>query len=180
MSVLLFLFILGHSAKILNTQFTPSLVLFCHQQLAQIIRLRSQFQDHEIKTTRLDNVCEFSSQNFNDYCIATRITIEKSVAHVHTQNSLAESFIKRLQLIDRPMLLRTKLSISAWGHAILHAAAIIRIRPTSYHKFSSLQLAFGQEPNISHRRIFVCLIFVPIAPPQRTKMEPQRTMRIYV
>ena len=94
----------------------------------------------------------------------------KSVAHVHTQNGLAESFIKRLQLIARPMLLRTKLPIFAWGHAILHAAAIIRIRPTSYHKFSPLQLAFGQEPNISHLRIFGCAVFVPIAPPQITKM----------
>ena len=78
------------------------------------------------------------------------------------------------------MLLRTKLPISAWGHAILHAAAIIRIRPTSYHKFSPLQLAFGQEPNISHLRIFGCAVFVPIAPPQRTKMGPQRRMGIYV
>lgn len=58
--------------------------------LAQIIRLRAQFPDHAIKTIRLDNASEFSSQIFNDYCMATGIMIEKSVAHVHTQNGLAE------------------------------------------------------------------------------------------
>ena len=41
-------------------------------------------------------------------------------------------------------------------------------------------MAFGHEPNISHLRIFGCAVFVPIAPPQRTKMGPQRRMGIYV
>ena len=67
-----------------------------------------------------------------------------------------------------------------WGHAILYAAALVRIRPTNYHEFSPLQLTFGQEPNISHLRIFGCAVYVPIAPPQRTKMGPQRRLGIYV
>ncbi|KAG8498491.1 hypothetical protein CXB51_004897 [Gossypium anomalum] len=51
-----------------------------------------------------------------------------------------------------------------------HLAALFRIRPTSYHKVSPLQIVHGQEPNISHLRTF------PIAPPHRTKMGPQRRM----
>ncbi|CAM8902209.1 unnamed protein product [Rhodiola kirilowii] len=43
-----------------------------------------------------------------------------------------------------------------------------------------MQLAFGQVPNVSHLRIFGCAIYVPIAPPQRTKMGPQRSLGIYV
>ena len=96
------------------------------------------------------------------------IIVEQSVAHVHIQNGLAESFIKRLQLIARPLLMRTKLPFSAWGYVILHVAALVRIRPISYHKFSPLQLDFAQEPNISHLKIYV-----PIAPLQRTKIGPK-------
>ena len=70
------------------------------------------------------------------------IIVEHPVAHVHTQNGLAESLIKRLQLIARPLIMRIKLPISVWGHAILHAASLIRIRPSAYHKYSPLQLAF--------------------------------------
>ena len=81
---------------------------------AQIIRLRAQFLNYTVKLFRLDNVGEFTSQAFNDYCMSIEITVEQSVAHVHTQNNLAESFINKcLQLIVIPLLMRTKLPISA-------------------------------------------------------------------
>ena len=106
--------------------------------------------------------------------------MEHLVPHVHTQNGLAELLIKRLQLIARPLLMKTKLPTYVWGHAILHAATLVHLRLINYHKFSSLQLVLGQEPNISHLRIFECGVYVPIAPPNRTKMGPQRRLGIYV
>ena len=100
--------------------------------------------------------------------------MEHSIAHVHKQNGLAEAFIKRLQLIARPLLMRIKLPIYAWGHAILHAAALVCIRPTANHQQSPFQLVLSQIPNLSHLRVFGCTVQVPIAPPQRIKMGPQR------
>ena len=67
--------------------------------LAHMIRLRAQFLDYPIKIINLDNVDEFTSQTFIDYCMSVEINIEHLVAHTHTQNGLVESFIKRLQLI---------------------------------------------------------------------------------
>ncbi|KAK1431618.1 hypothetical protein QVD17_08102 [Tagetes erecta] len=148
--------------------------------LAQLIRLRAHFPDYPIKKIRLDNAGEFTSQTFNDYCMSIGISVEHPVPHLHTRNGLAESLIKRLQMIARPMIMKSKLPVYAWGHAVLHAAILIRIRPTSYHTSSPLKLIFGQEPDISHLRIFGCAVYVPIAPPQRTKMGPQRRLGIYV
>ena len=68
------------------------------------------------------------------------INIEHPVAHTHTQNGLAESFIKHLQLIARPLLMKTKLPTSAWGHAIMHVVALVRIRPTTYHSLHNSYL----------------------------------------
>ena len=82
--------------------------------------------------------------------MSVEINIEHLVAHTHTQNGLVESFIKRLQLIARPLLMKTKLPTSAWGHAIMHAAALVRIRPTTYHEYSSSQLVLRKQPNNSH------------------------------
>ena len=62
----------------------------------------------------------------------------------------------------------------------MHAASLIRIRPTSYHEYSPSQLVLGTQPNISHLLIFGCAIYVPIAPTQRTKMGPKRRIGIYV
>ena len=78
----------------------------------QIIRLRAQFPDYTIKKVKFDNAGEFTSQTFNDYCISIGIAVEHPVAHAHTQNGLAESLIKRLQLIARLLIMRTKLPIS--------------------------------------------------------------------
>ena len=111
--------------------------------LAQIIKLRAHFSDYPIKTIRLDNAGEFTSQTFNNFCMSIGINVEHSVAHVHTQNGLAESLIKRLQLIARPLLMKTKLPASTWGHAIMHDASLIRIRPTSYHEYSPSKLVLG-------------------------------------
>jgi len=133
--------------------------------LSQIIRLRAQFPDYTIKKVRLDNTGEFTSQAFNDYCMSIGIAVEHLIAHVHTQSGLVESLIKRLQLITRLLIMRAKLSIFILGHAILHTAALIRIRPSAYHEYSPLQLAFGQESTIFHLRIFSRAVYVPIPPP---------------
>ena len=85
-----------------------------------------------------------------------------------------------MQLIARPLLLRTKLPLSVWGHAIIHVVTLIRIRPTTNHDCSPLQLDLGPQPNVSPFRIFDCVVYVPIAPPQRSKLGPQRRLGIYV
>ena len=113
----------------------------------------------------MDNVGEFTSQAFYDYCMSIRINVEHPVVHTHTQNGLAESSIKWLQLIAWHLLMKTKLLVYAWGHAILHTTSLVRIRPTTYQKYFPLQLAFGQPSNISHFHIFDCAVYILIAPP---------------
>ena len=122
--------------------------------IAQIIRLRASFPENRIKSIRIDNAGEFTSKAFNDYCLASGIDVEHSILHVHTQNALAKSLIKRIKLIARPLLLNSSLPTSCWGHAVLHAAALIQYRPSAYHSASPYQLARGQKPMISHLRKF--------------------------
>ncbi|CAA7051166.1 unnamed protein product [Microthlaspi erraticum] len=148
--------------------------------IAQIIRLRAHFPDYAIKKVRLDNAGEFTSAAFNDFCMSVGIDVEHPVPHVHTQNGMAESLIKRLQLIARPLILRTKFPITVWGHAILHAGALVQVRPSAYNEFSPIQLAFGNIAKYIHLRVFGCAVYIPIAPPQRSKMGPQRRLGIYV
>jgi transposase InsO family protein len=67
-----------------------------------------------MQSIRLDNATEFSSRAFNDYCMAQGIQVQHSVPYVHTQNGLAESLIKRIKLIARPLLHNCNLPISCW------------------------------------------------------------------
>ena len=91
-----------------------------------------------------------------------------------------ESFIKRLQLIARPLLLNTKLPLSAWGHAIIHVANLICLRPTTIQDLSPSQLVLGYQHNISHLCVFGCVVYVPLAPTHQTKLGPQCRLGIYV
>jgi hypothetical protein len=86
----------------------------------------------------MDNAAKFSSKAFNDYCMAQGINVQHFVPYVHSQNGLAKSLIKRVKLIARPLLKNCKLPTSCWGHAVLHTANLIQIRPTAYHTASLL------------------------------------------
>jgi hypothetical protein len=127
----------------------------------------------------LDNATKFSSRAFNDYCMAQEIEVQHSVMYVHTQNGLAESLIKRIKLITRPLLHNCNLPIIYWGHAVLHAD-LIQLQPTAYHSVSPLCLVRGNAPSIFHLRKFGCAVYAPISPPQRTTMGPHRKMSIYL
>jgi transposase InsO family protein len=148
--------------------------------IAQIIKLKAQHLEHRIQSIRMDNAAEFTSHAFNDYCLALGIQVQHSVSYVHTQNGLAESLLKRVKLIARPLLMNCKLPTSCWGHVALHAADLIHLRPAAYHTNPPLQLVRGNPPSIFHLRKFGCATYIPISPPQRTSMGPHRKLGIYM
>ncbi|BBH04774.1 Disease resistance protein CC-NBS-LRR class family [Prunus dulcis] len=132
------------------------------------------------RTTKGDSA-EFSAEGKKVICARH----SPGVGHAHDlarnpKLKLGRVLSKRLQLIARTLLMKTKLPVSAWGYAILHAASLVRLRPVANNQYSPIQLVLGNQPNISHLRIFGCAVYVPIAPPQRTKMGPQRRLGIYV
>ena len=112
--------------------------------------------------------------------MALGIKVKHPIPYIHTHNGLVESLIKSIKLIPRLLLQRSDLPISCWGHAVLHAAALIQIRPIAYHDYSPLQIVRSKKPNISLLRIFGCVLYVSISPPHRTSMGTQRKLGIYI
>jgi IS30 family transposase len=41
--------------------------------MAQLIKLKAQYPEHQIQSIRMDNAAEFSYHAFNDYCMALEI-----------------------------------------------------------------------------------------------------------
>lgn len=82
-----------------------------------------------MKSIRMDNSEEFTSKTFDDFYEAQGIDVEHQVAHVHTQNELAESLIRRMQIVARMLLMRSKLPKFAWEHVVLHENALIILLP---------------------------------------------------
>ena len=175
-----FLIIIDASSKWSQVSLLSTRNMVFPRLLAHILKLKAQFPENPIKTIRVDNAGEFTSKTFEDFCMATGIDTQYPVPYVHFQNGIAESVIKRIQMIARPMLMQTQLPTTAWGHAVLHAASLLKYRPSAYNDQSPHHLAFGVDPDLSHVRIFGCQVLVPIMGPKRTKMGPQRQKGIYV
>jgi hypothetical protein len=106
--------------------------------------------------------------------------VQHFVPYVHTHNGLAESLIKRIKLIARPLLHNCNLTISCWGHVILHTIVLIQLRPTTYHSTSPLYLVCGNAPSIFHLQKFRCAVYATISPPKCTSMDPHRKLGIYM
>ena len=111
--------------------------------LAMLIKFRTHHPDFSVKTLRMDNSKEFRSKHFEDYCTAIGIDLTYAAPYEHSQNGLAETFIKKIQLISRPLLLHAGLPSNMWAHAVLHAATLLRYRPTLLNDHSSLELLTG-------------------------------------
>jgi hypothetical protein len=148
--------------------------------LAILLKYRNHFPEHPIKYLRMDNAQEFISHAFEEYCTATGIILTYSVPYEHSQNGLAEAFVKKIQLITRPLLLHANLPVSLWGHAVLHAATLLRLRPTLLNVQTPSEMLSGRPPNVSHICVFGCQVWVPLPDPKRQKNGPQRQQGIYV
>ena len=149
--------------------------------LKMLIRLRTIIPDIAIKTIRVDGAREFSSEFFQRYCEVNGIDLQVSAPYTH--NARAEILIKQIQLIARPLLLRSRLPLSCWTHAVSHAVYLLRLRPQGPDKTVPVQLVTGSPPNVSHLRTFGCRVYVPIPPPVRQKLGkfgPNRQLGIYV
>ena len=148
--------------------------------LAILLRYKNHFPEHLIKFLRMDNEMEFRSHAFEDYCTALGITFTYAVLYEHSQNGLAEAFIKKLQLVSRPLLLHAKLPDSFWGHALPHAATFLWLRPTLLNHLTPFELLAGRSPNVSHLRVFGCQVWIPVAEPNRKTIGTHRVESIYL
>jgi hypothetical protein len=76
---------------------------------AEVSLLTTRNTDNPVCFLRMDNALELKSQAFEDFCTATGIELTYSVPYEHAQNGLAEAFIKKIQLIVRPLLFHVNL-----------------------------------------------------------------------
>lgn len=173
-----FMVVKDSSARYSKVQLLTSRNEVMPKLLTSIIKLKAQFPDHPIKTVRVDNASEYVSKSFQQFCASSGINLETSVPYAH--NTSAENFVKQIQMVARPLLLRSNLPLSCWGHAVLHAGSLIRYRPSAGNSLSPHELVHGFPPSVAHLKIFGSAVYVPIPPHQQSKMGPRRQLGIYV
>jgi len=76
--------------------------------------------------------------------------------------------------------MKIKYSTFVRGHAILHVALLVRIRPLLIMNTHIYNLYLTTNIIFFHLWIFGCAVQFPISPPQCTKSGLQRRLKIYV
>ena len=92
--------------------------------LAMLLKLRTHYPDVAMKALRVDNTANFRSHLFEDYCIVSGINLTYLVLYEHNQNGLAEAYIKKLQMVARPLLLHVRLRPATSGMLFFKLLAV--------------------------------------------------------
>jgi hypothetical protein len=64
----------------------------------------------------------------------------------HGHNLTAADAGKTHECVAKPLLLHANLPSSMWGHVVLHAAALLRLRPTLLNTQTPYELLTGRPP----------------------------------
>lgn len=78
------------------------------------------------------------------------------------------------------MLLHGKLPPHFWGHAILHATTLLRLRPSLLNSQTTLEVVSGTTPSIAHLKVFGCKVWVPISEPKQKTISSHRIHATYL
>jgi hypothetical protein len=173
-----FLVIKCRSTRIIYVHLLTSRNSVMPKLLTTFIKMRTRFPDYPTKTIRVDNAPEFISKSFATFCASSGIELQMSVPYAHNTN--AENAVKQIQMIARTILMRSNLPISCWGHAVLHAADLVQLRPSTHNQESPIRILNGYIPSVSHLKCFGSAVYVPIPQAKRKKFEPLRQLGIYI
>ncbi len=116
----------------------------------------------EIGGIRSDNGGEYTSEQFQQFCLDNKIKREFTIPHTPQQNGVAERNWRTLFDMTRSMLKEANLDSRFWARA-LKTAVFIRNRcltSANHQQITPYELFFGKKPDLSRVRIFGCKAFV--------------------
>lgn len=129
---------------------------------AILLRYKNHFSDHHVKFFRMNDALEFKFYALEDNCTVFGISLTYSFPYEHSQNGLLEAFIKKLQLIFCPLFFHAKFPDSFKGHAIIHVAALLKLRPILFNHLILIDFLAGRPPNVTYFPVFGCHVWIPV------------------
>jgi transposase InsO family protein len=116
--------------------------------------------ERKIKILILDNGGEYTSKEFNNFCIESGIKREFTVPDNPQQNGVVERKNKTIIEATKTMIHDQSLPMTLWEKACMTIVYVQNISPHQILKNITLEEAFTKvKPEIGHFRIFGCPIY---------------------
>ena len=143
-------------------------------QLDTFIKMAERQTGLKLQRLRSDRGGEYCSDAMKEYCKARGIIHELTAPYSPAQNGVAERRQRTLVESARCMLHAAKLPPSFWSEALLTAAYVGNLSPTSaLHGATPYEQWFNAKPDVSHLRVFGCLAYALLPDSKRQKMDPK-------
>ena len=134
-----------------------------------------------IRVLRSDNDGEYTSGGFVDFCGRAGIKREFTVPYNPQQNGVAERKNRTIVSAARAMIHDQGLQMYLWAEA---CGTAVYVQNKSPHRrlgdITPKEAFTGENPEISHFKIFECPFYICVLREKRTKLDPAKKRGIFV
>ncbi|KAK2412918.1 hypothetical protein QL285_048063 [Trifolium repens] len=135
----------------------------------------------KIQCLRTDRGGEYTSNDFNDFCVTQGIKRQLTAAYTPQQNGVSERKNRTLLNIVRSMLSCRNVPKRFWPEAIKWATYIMNRSPTVSVKSVTPEEAWCDiKPSVHHFRVFGCLAYAHVPDSQRRKLDSKSIKCVYL
>ena len=143
--------------------------------------LIENLSNKKIKTLRSDNGGEYTSKEFEAFCKDARIKRELTTPYNPQQNGVVERKNRTIMEAVKTMIYDQDLPMHLWAEAARTAVYVQNRISHSALGFKSPEEVFtGKKTEVSHLKIFGCLVYIHIPKEKRTKLDPSGKKGIFV
>jgi hypothetical protein len=133
-----------------------------------------------LKAVRCNNAQEY--QALSTLLRSSGIILELITPYTPEQNGVAERLNRTLITKVRSMLIGAKLPTELWGEAADTACYLYNRTPCNYKEqvVTPEEIWTGKKPDLTHLRVFRCVVYAQLAKEQRGKLNPTSVRGILI
>ena len=137
--------------------------------------------ESEICCLRTDRGGEFTSKEFNDFCVKNGIKRQLTAAYTPQQNGVAERKNRTLLNMVRCLLAEMKMPKLFWPEAAKWGIHVLNRSPTvALKEMTPEECWSGVKPNVDYFRVFGCVAHVHVLDRGRTKLDERSHECVFV
>jgi len=134
-----------------------------------------------ISMLRIDGGGEYTSIEFNDFCLSNGINHKVTAPYTPQHNGISERNNKTLVNMMRRMLKQTHMPHYLWGEAAATSTYLINRSPTKKLQDKTLEEVWcGLKPSVMHLKVFGSLCFKQVPDQLRRKLDDKSQAMIMV
>lgn len=134
-----------------------------------------------IKCLRTDRGGEFTSFDFNNFCMENGIKRQLTTAYTPQQNGVAERKNRTVMNMVRTMLSEKGIPKPFWPEAVNWSNHVLNRCPTLAVKNITPEEAWsGTKPSVDHFRVFGCIAHVHVPEVRRTKLDNRSSICVFL